>query len=241
MVQSSPKEGKIMYTLEEKIVGRFTVNLHHDEDVTAWDEVLCDEPIIIFTRDRWGRSNVQHDGTKAVQESMLDVLRLADESSWESVLDELDADYRYTDSGTLRVDSSSLKTVRYFKDAESAVRSVFRADFDAEFSDFRLHQFCTRDGWTYAVYSQSELDKYAGVKDAKAPVETIQSYLDGDVYGWTVEDADGDGIESCWGYIGDSAYCMAEGESFALHLESKELTKDASGIEASRPDLYAEA
>lgn len=230
-----------MYTLEEKQIGRFKVTLEADDTYWTWEDVLCDGPILIFTRDRWGRSSVQHDGTKAVRESMLDVLRLADESSWESVLDELDADYRYTDSGTLRVDSSSLKSVRYFKDAESAVRSIFRADYGQDLRDFRLHQLTTRDGWTYAVWSQSELDRYAGTKDAKAPIETVQAFLGGEVYGWTVQDAEGDVLESCWGYIGDESFCMAEGESVARGLESDAQAEDARKLEASRLDLYAEA
>lgn len=230
-----------MYTLETKRVGRFTVNLHPDDHCRTWEDVLCDEPILIFTRDRQG-TRVQFDGTKTVQVYMLDVLRLADDSySWTDVLDEQDADWRWTDGGRLRVDSSSLKSVRYFKDAESAVRSNFRADFGADLSDFRLHQFGTRDGWTYAAWRQSELDNYAGVKDAKAPIETVQAYLDGDVYGWTVEDADGDTIESCWGYIGDAEDVLAEAESVARLLEADAQAEDAKTLEASRADLYAYA
>lgn len=229
-----------MYTLETTEVGRFTVKLHSDESGWTWKDVLCDEPILIFTRDRHG-TRVQFDGTKTVQVYMLDILRLADESDWTDVLDEQDAEWRWTDGGRLRVDSSSLKSVCYFKDAESAVRSIFRADFGAELSDFRLHQFRTRDGWTYAVWCQSELDKYAGTKDAKAPLETVQAYLDGDVYGWTVEDADGDAIESCWGYIGDARDVLAEAESVARLLEADAQAEDAKTLEASRADLYAYA
>lgn len=228
------------YTLETKRVGRFTATLEADDTFNTWEDVLCDEPILIFTRDRHG-TRVQHDGTKTVQVYMLDVLRLADESGWTDVLDEQDAQWRWTDGGRLRVDSSSLKSVRYFKDAASAVRSIFRADYGKELTDFRLHQFCTRDGWTYAVYSQSELDKYRGVKDAKAPLETVQAYLDGEVYGWTVEDADGDAIESCWGYIGGSRDVLAEAESVARGLEADALKADAEVLEASRADLYAYA
>lgn len=230
-----------MYTLETKRVGRFTVKLHSDDDYRTWEDVLCDEPILIFTRDRHGTS-VQFDGTKTVRVYMLDVLRIADDCySWTDVLDEQDAEWRWTDGGRLRVDSSSLKSVRYFKDAESAVRSIFRADFDAELSDFRLHQFCTRDGWTYAVWCHSELASYAGTKDATAPLETVQAYLDGEVYGWTVEDADGDEIESCWGYIGDAGGVLAEAESVARLLEADAQAEDAKTLETSRADLYAHA
>jgi hypothetical protein len=229
------------YVLEEKKVGRFTVKLMLDHMSRDWDDVVYDEPILIFTRDRYG-IRVQHDGTKTIQESMLDVLRLADESySWTDVLDEIGADWRWTDAGRLRVDSSSLASVRYFKDAETAVRSIFRADFGADLRDFRLHQFSTRDGWTYAVWKQEELDSYAGVKDAKACTETIQAFLDGDIYGWTVEDADGDILDSCFGYIGDARDVLAEAEAEARRLEADALVQDAEVLEASRADLYADA
>lgn len=231
-----------MQVLESRPVGRFTVNLVLDDRGRDWGDVLCDEPILIFTRDRWGRTHVLHDGTRDVRESMLDVLRLADESySWTDVLDAIGADWTWTDGGTLRVDSSSLKSVRYFKDAASAVRSIFRADYGKDLRDFRIHNFRTRDtrdGWVYAVWSQIELDRYAGRKDSCAPIETVQACLDGEVYGWTITDADGDVLDSCWGYIGDAESVLAEGESSARYLESEASARDAEVLESSRPDLY---
>jgi hypothetical protein len=230
-----------MYTLEEKRVGRFTVKLHPDDTFNAWEDVLCDEPVMVFTRDRF-RTSVLHDGTKDVTESIADVLRLADDSySWTDVLDEMDADWTYTETGTLRVDSSSLKSVRYFKDAESAVRSIFRADYGKELKDFRLERFSTRYAEFYLAWYQPELDHYAGTKDARAPIETVRAYLDGEIYGWTVEDADGDVFDSCWGYIGDASYPLSEAEDVARGLEDAALVEDAKTLEASRPDLYADA
>ena len=230
-----------MYTLEEKQIGRFTVKLHPDDSFRSWEDVLCDEPVMILVRDRF-RTSVLCDGTKDVTESIADVLRLAEDVySWTDVLDEMDADWKWTDGGRLRVDSSSLKCVRYFKDAEAAVRSIFRADYGKELTDFRLERFSTRDAEVYMVWHQPELDQYAGTKDAKAPLETVRAYLDGEVYGWTVEDADGDVLDSCWGYIGDWTYCMADGESVALALEDAAQAEDAKTLEASRADLYADA
>lgn len=217
-----------MYTLETKEVGRFTVKLHPDDNCRTWEDVLCDEPILVFTRERYGRTYVQHDGTKAVSESMLDVFHLMEDASeWTDVLDELDADYRWTENGSLCVDSSSLSSVRYFKDAESAVRSIFRADHGKELKDFRLERFDTRDSEFYLVWYQHELDRYAGTKDATFPRETVRAYLDGEVYGWSVEDADGDVLESCWGYIGDARHVLKEGEDVARHLISELVERSA--------------
>jgi hypothetical protein len=153
----------------------------------------------------------------------------------------MDADWKLTDAGRLRVDSSSLSSVRYFKDAESAVRSIFRADFGADLRDFRLERFDTQRDVFFMVWNQRELDAYAGTKDAKAPVETVQAYLDGDAYLWTVEDADGDVLESCGGYIGDSRDVLAEAEDVARGLEDAAQAEDAKTLEASRLDLYADA
>lgn len=228
-----------MCTIEEKQVGRFNVKIHFDDSYRDWEDVLYDAPIMILARDRhW--THVQHDGTKDVTESIADVLRVAEESySWTDVLDEMDADWTWTDGGTLKVDSSSLPRVRYFKDAEKAVRSIFRADYGKELSNFRFERFSARDAEVLLIWSQSELDRYAGTKDASAPIKTVRAYLDGDVYGFTVEDADGDVLESCWGFIGDWTYCMAEGEDVARYLEGEASKTDARRLEASRPDLYA--
>jgi hypothetical protein len=45
-----------------------------------------------------------------------------------------------------------------------------------------------------------------------AEVETYDSYLTGDVYGYTIEDQDGNVVHSCWGFYG-CEYCKTE----ALH------------------------
>ena len=229
-----------METIETKQVGRFDVEVYADWDVfNSWEDVLCDLPVVIFARDRF-RTSVLFNESKTVQESMLDVLRLADDSySWTDVLDEMDADWKWTDAGRLRVDSSSLSRVRYFKDAESAVRSIFRADFGADLRDFRLERFDTQRDVFFMVWNQQELDAFAGIKDASAPLETVRHFLDGDVYGFCVKDADGDVLESCGGLIGDWEDCMVEGEAKAKALEAGALTEDAKTLEASRADLYA--
>lgn len=44
----------------------------------------------------------------------------------------------------------------------------------------------------------------------RGEVKTYDEYLTGDVYGYVIEDPDGDDVESCWGFYGGAAYCMTE-------------------------------
>lgn len=85
----------------------------------------------------------------------------------------------------------------------------------------------------------------------RAEVEEYDQYLTGDVWGYVIEDEDGDHLDSCWGFFG-SDYAKEEGRS-ALAYEAGELGKadEAAAIvaneamaremEAARPDMYGEA
>jgi len=54
-----------------------------------------------------------------------------------------------------------------------------------------------------------------------AEVETYDQYLRGDVWGYIIEDDDGEEIESCWGFYGRE-YCEEEAKSTLEFLEKKE-------------------
>jgi len=58
-------------------------------------------------------------------------------------------------------------------------------------------------------------------KVAEALVEEWQSYCDGEVYGYVVEDEEGAELDSCWGFIGDIDYCEENG----LDMARAELTQ----------------
>jgi len=49
-------------------------------------------------------------------------------------------------------------------------------------------------------------------------VETYSAWANGEVYGFEVLDGDGEQVDSCWGFIGESDYAMAQGvESAEWH------------------------
>jgi hypothetical protein len=65
-------------------------------------------------------------------------------------------------------------------------------------------------GWIYVTRMKLQSEYRDGVPDAdtikqylKGEVETYDQYLRGDVYGFVLEDADGETIDSVWGFYGD--------------------------------------
>ena len=52
-------------------------------------------------------------------------------------------------------------------------------------------------------------------------VKAIDDYLTGNVWGYVVEDADGNELDSCWGFVGDEGYCLEEGRSAAQYWIEK--------------------
>ena len=60
-------------------------------------------------------------------------------------------------------------------------------------------------------HSDEELVKLAD-NELKHEVETFSQYLDGEVYGYVVEDASGNETDSCWGYYGIED-CIADAKS----------------------------
>jgi hypothetical protein len=70
--------------------------------------------------------------------------------------------------------------------------------------------------------------------------KTYTSWANGDVWGYVVEDADGEHLDSCWGFIGDSdeSYMMSEArDSFRHEVEKAQ----AAITEAERAAELAEA
>lgn len=56
----------------------------------------------------------------------------------------------------------------------------------------------------------------------KGTVESYDQYLTGDVYGYTIEDEDGEYLESCWGFFGSDYVCeeaKAVADSILKHFE----------------------
>lgn len=46
-------------------------------------------------------------------------------------------------------------------------------------------------------------------------IKEYNSYLSGECYGYIILDANGEEIDSCWGFLGDREYCIAEAKAAA--------------------------
>lgn len=71
-------------------------------------------------------------------------------------------------------------------------------------------------GFIYVLKEEIDAEWDGDVERAekylKGEVETYDQYLTGDVWGYVIEDEDGEHIESCWGFFGDK-YAVEEGQS----------------------------
>ena len=52
-------------------------------------------------------------------------------------------------------------------------------------------------------------------------INSYDNYLRGNCYGYVVEDADGEELDSCWGFIGDIDYVRDEAKGAAAFCKSK--------------------
>ena len=73
------------------------------------------------------------------------------------------------------------------------------------------------------IYMTKEKAKAEGLDNPLATLEnevsTMDDYLRGEVYGYIVYDAEGQELDSCWGFIGNRKYCIEEAISVADYYE----------------------
>lgn len=63
-------------------------------------------------------------------------------------------------------------------------------------------------------------------------VKAYDSYLTGDCYGFKITGIDGDEIDSCWGYLGDLAYCREEAKSAAESTNDPGIERQVAELES---------
>ena len=67
-------------------------------------------------------------------------------------------------------------------------------------------------------------------------VKTYDQYLTGDVWGYIIEDDDGEHLDSCWGFFGHD-YCEQEAQEMVDYLEKQEKERAAEllRVQAAMP------
>lgn len=70
-------------------------------------------------------------------------------------------------------------------------------------------------------------------KELHGEVETYDAYISGQVYGYYIEDAEGDHVDSCWGYYGYEGYqeAMKRAKDIIDHRHQKRLEEIAEAHE----------
>ncbi len=88
----------------------------------------------------------------------------------------------------------------------------FSCGWDSGFAGFA---FITREnvkklmGWGVITKKRkAQLEKYL-----ESDVKSLDSWLQGETYGYRVFDANGEEIDSCWGFYSDISYCIEEAKS----------------------------
>jgi hypothetical protein len=92
-------------------------------------------------------------------------------------------------------------------------------------------------GYTYITRTEI-LKEYGGSRLSKkkieqarkllvSEVETYDQFLTGDIYGYTITDADGNDVDSCWGFYGFE-YAKQEAESQAKYFANSILESEAN-------------
>lgn len=231
------------YVVEKETVGRFSVKVIVDQDVDL-EWAYNGEPVAIYGKEHGNFWSVV-DQTKTCDISP-DFARAFEEGDTSECLNIL-CDYRYCGwkwvNGKVQVEYTGWNRARYFKTEENALAALFLSECGFPLSDLRVEQFGDYRSTFYLVFRQSELDAYAGNKNAVSCRESLQAIVDGETYGFIVEDEDGETVDSCWGFIGPASDCLEEGTAAAKYLEAQAVEQDALAFarvaESSRPDMHA--
>lgn len=182
----------------------FTISIDVDSNMSIGD-VICDEPVAVYAFD-YRNSRCLIDQSKRNMPAPV-IIRAIGQDDDATIISELAWDFEWR-NGRFRVECEQWSRPRYFKTEYNAACALFMAEYGAPLSDFRAEQIDTRDSWYFVAFWQSELDEYAGCKNAKSMRDSVKAWLDGDIYGFTVYDSEGEYVDSCWGFIGEMEHAI---------------------------------
>jgi hypothetical protein len=184
------------------------IELHVDDDCDL-DSALCDEPMaVVSTEYYYSRSNELFNNCKRALPGISLIIAVY-EDDVDAIAEALDLERNDTDQRFGFLENDYHSSWKYYKTLEALRDGMLRY---AGEDQLRVEQISTQRDRVYVVWYQDELDKYAGCKDAVPPIDVVQSLFNGECYGFVVKYNDGE-EDGCWGFIGDSNYCIEEAKS----------------------------
>jgi hypothetical protein len=99
------------------------------------------------------------------------------------------------------------------------------------------YAFVTRDQLQkeYIAYGQTMRQAMKNARNCmRGEIETYLAWADGEVYGFVVEDEDGNHVDSCWGFYGEDGRKEAEREAQSIITWHEEQEKEADNLVLSR-------
>lgn len=215
-----------------------TVSIGQDDG--GWD-TIDDSPMDIIGCGQWGHEWVVHAGGANVPD--FETCRAIHDEEWREIVERAAYDCEERQSGIVvypdwHDHAVTFKTWRNAAKGMLARAGVKLDDIKIETISPQYHQ--TSDVF-YCIWSQSQLDKYAGCKNASAHIEHAQSILSGDVFYICVSDDDeiSDG-DTCGGFVGEywCDYIQESAREMFGNVLSEKREKMAHEMEISRPDMY---
>ena len=189
--------------IETKQVGRFTVKIWQDEDPwnpREWDNLTK----MIFFHGRYILGD-KHD------------YKSQDYNGWDEMEKQLIEDFKPVVIYKVRMyDHSGIGL------SLSADRYPFNCPWDSGWIGFIL--ISREDALkAYSAKRLTEKIKDRCERILVSEFNTYNEYLQGEVYGYSVRDGDGDIVDSCSGFYGDEGYkeCLADGIRLAEYEEAR--------------------
>ena len=201
------------YAAKKFIVGDVTVKIVKDDDFIGWNHHMCDEPIDVFGCGRHGFWSI-HAGGADVPD--MEICRNICDNDWQEIVACNVQDFAEKDDGRVIVYHECYSYAVTYANMRNAARGVLRRQgFDLD--SIRVRTLRSQRDLIFCAWNQAQLDQYAGVKNAKGFTDYIQHVLDNDIWGFVINDSDGEYLDSCWGFVGnpDNDDLMSEARAAA--------------------------
>jgi len=92
-------------------------------------------------------------------------------------------------------------------------------------------------GFIYVKKNKEAYNMDKAFKLAELRISVWNNFLNGYVFGYIIEDSEGNEIDSCWGFIGDTDYCLQEAKGIIDRIEVKRIARKESELNAIQQKL----